>query len=132
MSTLVDMREFPATIGDMVTRLAEQHDQVTVEVALDADDPLVRLRGLKVADRTVERWLAQAVGDARKAGVSWAAIGEALGVSRQGAWKLYNAELLDAIAASQDSSGLSDEEAMDLAVSELRAMRAERRKRAAS
>ena len=92
----------------MTTRLAEQHDQVTVEVALDADDPLVRLRGLKAADRAVERWLAEAVGDARKAGVSWAAIGESLGVSRQGAWKLYNAELLNAMAASQERSGLTD------------------------
>ncbi len=132
MSTLVDMRELPATVGTMTTRLAEQHDQVTVEVALDADDPLVRLRGLKVADQAVKRWLAEAVGDARKAGVSWAAIGEALGVSRQGAWKLYNAELLNAMAASQERSGLTDQEATDVAVSELRAMRAERRKRAAS
>ncbi len=116
----------------MTTRLAEQHDQVSVEVALGADDPLVRLRGLKVADQAIERWLAQAVGDARKAGVSWAAIGEALGVSRQGAWKLYNAELLNAIAASQERAGLTDQEAMDVAVPELRAMRAERRKQAAS
>ncbi|MHB8289769.1 MAG: hypothetical protein ACYDEY_11120 [Acidimicrobiales bacterium] len=116
----------------MTTRLAEQHDQMTVEVALDADDPLVRLRGLKVADQAVERWLAQAVGDARRAGVSWAAIGEALNVSRHGAWKLYNAKLLDATTASQERSGLTEEEAMDLAVSELRAMRTERGKRAAS
>jgi len=121
-----------AKVAGVTTRLAEQHDQVSVEVALDADDPLVRLRGLKVADRAVERWLAQAVGDARKAGISWAAIGEALGVSRQGAWKLYNAEVLEATAASQERSALSDEEAMELAISELRALRTERGKRAAS
>ena len=46
MSTMVDVVGMLVTIGDMTTRLAEQHDQVTVEVALDDDDPLVRLRGL--------------------------------------------------------------------------------------
>lgn len=110
----------------MRTHLAEEHDRVTIKVALNADDPVVRLRGLRAADRTVERWLAEAVGDARKAGVSWAVIGEALGVSRQGAWKLYNAEFANAVETSRDQSGLTDEEALALANTELHAMRTER------
>lgn len=112
----------------MPTHLAEEHDQVTVEVALNVDDPIVRLRGLKAADKAVERWLALAVGDARKAGISWATIGEALGVSRQGAWKLYNEEFMNAIETSRDASGLTDEEALDVASKELHAMRADRRR----
>ncbi len=139
MSTVVDMTGCGRYVGFMRTRLADTHDRVTVEVALDSDDPLVRLRGLKTADRAVERWLSRAVADAREAGVSWAAIGEALGVSRQAAWKLYNAELIERIEETQDSFELSEEEAMELAIAEthavlaeLAAERAEQAKRAAS
>ena len=112
----------------MPTHLVEEHNQVTVEVALNADDPVVRLRGLKAADKAVERWLALAVGEARKAGISWATIGEALGVSRQGAWKLYNEEFVNEIETSRDQSGLTDDEALALASTELHAMRAKRRR----
>jgi hypothetical protein len=113
----------------MQTRLAVEQIDMTVEVALEGESAIERLRGLKSADRAVEHWLSEAVGEARRAGESWSAIGEALGVTRQAAWKLYNAELLDGLKRSRDQFQLSDEEAIAVAISELKAVRTRRRRR---
>ena len=111
----------------MSTKLASDRDLVTVRVALKPDDPVERLRALKVADETVEGWLADAVDEARRAGRSWSAIGEALGVSRQAAWQLYNTGLLQAIGNAREKSGMTEQEAEALASDELRAVRSRHR-----
>ena len=101
---------------------------MTVVVALEAEDPIDRLRALRVADQEVANWLAEAVGQARGAGRSWAEIGDALGVSRQAAWQLYNSGLRSAIARARTEAGLSEEEAQAVADEELNVVRDRRRR----
>jgi hypothetical protein len=69
----------------MGSELSASRAEVTVVVALEPDDPIERLRALRVADQEVANWLSDAVGQARQAGRPWAEIGDALGVSRQAA-----------------------------------------------
>jgi hypothetical protein len=109
-------------------RLAADLQDVTVSIALKRDDPIDRLRALKAADEEVERWLVEAVADARRAGRSWAAIGDALGVSRQAAWQLYNTELRTAITQVRKRAGLTEKEALALAQKELGNVRSRRRR----
>lgn len=83
------------------------------------------------AESEIERWTrerARAIVDARGAGVPWQMIGDAVGVSRQAAWSAYSrlTATVDEIAGQSD---LSEDEAMELAVSELEAVRRERRER---
>ena len=113
--------------GGMARTLAAEDDGVTVRVAIGTDDPVERLRALKAADRTVERWLVEAVANARAAGSTWSAIGEALGVTRQAAWQLYNADLRRAVDEARRRSGLSEAEATARAADELRVVRSRRR-----
>jgi hypothetical protein len=112
----------------MGAKLTADRDGVSVRAALEANDPIERLRGLKRADEELARWLVEAVAQARAASRSWAEIGEALGVSRQAAWQLYNQELTRAIAASRRRFGLREEEALALSRKELSAVRHRRRR----
>jgi hypothetical protein len=122
------MLAFMSENGPMTSNLAAEGRDVSVRVALKADDPIDRIRALKAADEQVELWVVQAVGEARQAGRSWSDIGQALGVSRQAAWQLYNAALSSAIAEVRQKSDLSEEEAMAMAGQELRAVRVRRRR----
>ncbi|MGH9917926.1 MAG: hypothetical protein ACRD6W_03500 [Nitrososphaerales archaeon] len=112
----------------MSAKLASDKDGVSLRVAMEARDPIERLRGLKSADEELGRWLVDAVAEARSKGCSWAEIGEALGVSRQAAWQLYNRELKSAIASARRRSKMSEDEALTLARSELSAVRSRRRR----
>ena len=107
----------------MGANLASEQEGVTVRVALKADDPVDRLRALKTADQTLERWLTEAIGEARRSGRSWAAIGEALGVTRQAAWQLYNADLRLGIDHARKRSGMSEDEAIAEATQQLQRVR---------
>jgi hypothetical protein len=109
----------------MTTRLdAEQRDeQVRVEVELGSPDPLGQLRGLRAADRQLDAWQRQTIAQAREQGASWAEIGEALGVSRQAAWSLYNEDVRGMLDAVRQRSGLTDEQAQQLADEERDARR---------
>ena len=71
------------------------------------------------------RW--NQIAAARDAGASWAAIGEALGVSRQSACEYFTRRVSDGLAANVENSELSEDEAMQLAVEEVRAVRKARR-----
>ena len=112
----------------MASSLSASRDHVKVVVALEPDDPVERLRALRAADQELANWLSEAVGQARGAGRSWAEIGEALGVSRQAAWHLYNNPLRSAIDRARTEAGLSEDEALAVAKEELRAVRARRRR----
>ena len=66
--------------------------------------------------------------EARRAGATWDQIGDALGMSRQGAWEYFAKRAQDRLAESAAlSEDLSEDEAMQLAVEEVRAVRRERR-----
>jgi hypothetical protein len=105
----------------------DAHDGSTVSVASKADRPLDVLAALGASAKQISQWRRDAVVRAREEGHSWAEIGKALGISKQAAWEQFNddiSEMLDEIA---QRSGLTEEEAMKLAVAEVRAHRAEQR-----
>lgn len=109
----------------MSTRLdAEQHDeQVRVAVELGSSDPLDQLRGLSAADRQLDVWQRQTITRARERGASWTQIGEALGVTKQAAWALYNKDVREALEAVRQRSGLTEQQARQLADDERDARR---------
>jgi hypothetical protein len=111
----------------MTTRLDAERDdeQVRLAVELRSVDPLGQLRGLRAADRQLDLWQREAIARARHQGASWSEIGEALGVSKQAAWKSYNEDVRELLDDVRKRSGLSDEEAQRLADDE-RAARAAR------
>jgi hypothetical protein len=93
-------------------------------------EPLDALREVSRSEVELDELRWTQIAAARDAGASWAAIGEALGVSRQSAWEYFtrraSAALSESVAKNAD---LSEEEAMDLAVEEVRAVRRSRRAR---
>ena len=109
----------------MSTRLDAERDdeQVRLAVELGSADPLGQLRGLRAADRQLDLWQRETIARARQQGASWSEIGEALGVSKQAAWKLYNDDVRELLAEIRQRSGLGDGEAQRLADDE-RAARA--------
>jgi hypothetical protein len=52
---------------------------------------------------------------------SWAEIGDALGVSRQSAWEYFTRRLRSDLSANVGRSDLTEDEAMELVVEEVRA-----------
>lgn len=90
-------------------------------------DPLEALRELALWEDELERLRLAAVEAARERGASWAQIGAALGMSRQAVWEFYTRQVRDDLARSAAASELSEKEAMDLAVDEVRAARRRRR-----
>jgi len=92
-------------------------------------DPLDALRELTRSEAKLADLRHQQVAAARDAGASWDQIGDALGVSRQSAWEYFAkraSEHLTAITAN--NSDLSQEDAMSLAVEEVKAVRRRRRR----
>lgn len=126
-STRVDDALPVGDTGGMGTRLDAKRDdeQMRVEVELGSADPLGQLRGLRAVDRQLDVWQREAIARARQQGASWSEIGDALGVSKQAAWKLYNEDVRELLAEVRQRSGLSDDEAQRLANAE-RAARAGR------
>jgi hypothetical protein len=61
---------------------------------------------------------------ARAAGASWQQIGDALGVSRQSAWEAFTAATRDALTINvAANTTLAEDDALELAVEEVRAVR---------
>jgi len=92
-------------------------------------EPLDALREVSRSEAQLDELRWKQIEAARDAGASWAAIGEALGVSRQSAWEYFTRRASTELAANVEKSELSDDEAMDLAVEEVRTVRRSRRAR---
>jgi len=92
-------------------------------------EPLDALREVSRSEVQLDELRWNQIASARDAGASWAAIGEALGVSRQSAWEYFTRRVSAELAANVENSDLSDDEAMDLAVEQVRAVRRNRRGR---
>ena len=109
----------------MGTRLnAELRDElVRVEVELGSSDPLDQLRGLRAADRQLDVWQRETITRARAQTSSWAQIADALGVTKQAAWALYNQDVRDRLDAVRQRNELTDEQAQRLADEERDALR---------
>ena len=75
----------------------------------------------------------ETVAATRQAGATWEAIGKALGITRQSAWALYSADAAaisaDLAANAANNPDLSEDEALDIAVEEVRQVRRARRAR---
>lgn len=99
---------------------------MSVLVAVDGlpKDPLSALRALTESEHELERIRREQVIAARAAGASWQQIGDALGMSRQSAWEAFTAATRAALADNVvANSTLAEDEALDLAVEEVRAVR---------
>ena len=91
-------------------------------------DPLEALRALARTAAELDELRRQQVAAARAVGATWEQVGEALGMSRQSAWEYYAARARDEIAANAaGNTELSEDDAMDLAIEEVRAVRRRRR-----
>lgn len=89
------------------------------------EEPLAALRAVAESEFELDRIRRDQVIAARNAGASWQQIGEALGVSRQSAWEMFTAEVRAALDNSANTE-LTDDEAMQIAVEEVRAVRRHR------
>jgi len=93
-------------------------------------DPLAALRELTRSEAELEALRRAMVEAARACGASWEQVGEALGVSRQSAWEHYSSSIRSKLTVTVDANGdLSEADAMDLAVDEVRSVRRRRRDR---
>lgn len=103
---------------------------MTVVSLIDIDElprePLEALRLVARSEAELDELRWNQIAAARDAGTSWAAIGEALGVSRQSAWEYFTRRVREDLAANVARSGLTEDEAMDIVLDEVRASRRRR------
>lgn len=95
-------------------------------LALDAmpTEPLKALREIARTADEFDSLKRSQVAAARLAGETWEAIGEALGISRQSAWSYFTADIRAELAANaQANADLDEDDAMELAVAEVKAVR---------
>ena len=100
-------------------------------IAADAlsADPLEALRELARSEPELERLRRDKVLAARASGATWEQVGNALGVSRQSAWEYFTARVREDLAANVTANAeLSEVEAMQMAVDEVRSVRRRRRR----
>ena len=88
-------------------------------------DPLAALRELAAGEAQLDRLRREHVAAARAGGASWGEVGGALGVSEDAVLEYYFADARRDLAenAGANDGDLSDEQAMELAVAEVRAVR---------
>ncbi|MCQ3807734.1 MAG: hypothetical protein OXB92_11100 [Acidimicrobiaceae bacterium] len=92
-------------------------------------EPLDVLREVARSEAQLDELRWQQIAAARGAGASWAAIGEALGISRQAAWEYFTRRVTTELAANVENSDRCEDEAMAIAVEEVRTVRRSRRAR---
>ena len=88
-------------------------------------DPLAALRELAAGEAQLDRLRREHVAAARAGGASWGEVGRALDVSEDAVLEYYFADARRDLAehAGANDGDLSDEQAMELAVAEIRAVR---------
>ena len=87
-------------------------------------DPLDALHELARGEIELERLCRDRIASARAAGATWEQIGAALGTTRQEAREFFTRDARIAVAANTDGDEqLGEDEALDLAVEEVRAVR---------
>ena len=92
-------------------------------------DPLEALRELSRSEPELDRLRHEKVLAARESGATWEQVGNALGVSRQSAWEYFTARSRSELAENIEANAeLSEDEAMHLAVDEVRSVRRRRRR----
>ncbi len=92
-------------------------------------DPIEALRELSRVDNELDGLRRDRVESARRAGVSWERIGEALGMSRQSAWEYYTRDARQALEQTVSAnSHLEEAEALRIATDEVSTMRLRRRR----
>lgn len=80
------------TTEEMLDEIENANDGEGPDPLATVDDPaLARIAVAQIRVRAAERALDEAVMVAREAGLSWQAIGEVLGMTRQGANKRFHA-----------------------------------------
>lgn len=90
-------------------------------------DPLQALRAIVRAADEFDALKRSQVTAARRAGQTWEAIAAALGISRQSAWSYYSADVRAELAANVHANAdLDENDAIELAVAEVKAVRRER------
>ena len=93
-------------------------------------EPLRALREIVAYEHQLEDLRIDCVRRARDAGASWEAIAEVLGVSRQSAWQLYTTRFrIELDHRVSKNLALSEDAALELAVSEVRSLRRSRTKK---
>lgn len=92
-------------------------------------DPLAGLHELLDREQELAQTKRDLIARARSQGRSWSDIGAALGVTKQAAWELYNAEITSLLDRIAERSNLDDDTASALAQDELAAARRRRRSR---
>lgn len=94
-------------------------------------DPLEGLREIARSETELDRLRRDYVRAARAASATWEQIGEALGMTRQSAWEQFSRDAWDATTAIArgNESLVGEDEALDLAVEEVRTVRRARRSR---
>lgn len=86
------------------------------------------MRELVRSEPELERLRRDKVLAARAAGATWEQVGNALGVSRQSAWEYFTARIREELADNVKANAeLSEGEAMQMAVDEVRSVRRRRR-----
>ena len=92
-------------------------------------DPIEALRELSRVDNELDGLRRDRVEAARRSGVSWEQIGDALGMSRQSAWECYNRDARQALEQTMSpNSDLEEAEALRIATDEVSTMRRRRRR----
>lgn len=93
--------------------------------------PLDALRELARGEAEIERLCRDRIASARAAGATWEQIGAALGMTRQAAREFFTRDARTAIADDTDARqpSLGENEALALAVGDVRAVRSRRGRR---
>ena len=90
-------------------------------------DPIDALRELGRCEGEIERLRRERIKEARSAGASWKQVGEVLGMTEQSAWEYFTRRARAAIAgAAEENEALGEDDAVKLAVEEVRAVRRRR------
>jgi len=92
---------------------------------------LTRLSDIQGRLEALNKMRTEAVAETRRAHHSWEEIAAVLGVTKQSAWALF-ADQIKMIEANRERAGLSEAEAIALAIEATRSVRRSRSRRATS